>query len=296
MNNAEKKPLNGSLATEVQETKNKSINSNYITKINELIEQGLSVYLMQPKTSVPFKGSRGHLDATNDINELKRLIEIHGNDSNVGISLVNTGLVVLDIDRHGTKNGFQSLLDLGIKFNLDEESVGITPNYGAHVFFKVPDGVDVNNLNHVLATGLELLTNHVTVSPSSKIVDSKVTLYRHYGLKITDANTMPKWLIDLATKDKKPNRPLNRAMYSVSQRWEMIINGFTEGERNNQAVSVSGYLLRINVDPNISYEIVKLINSRSLTPLPETEIYATFKSAYQRERQRRERGVNDRKV
>ena len=287
MNKTQKKPLNGSLATEVQETKNKSINSNYITKINELIEQGLSVYLMQPKTSVPFKGSRGHVDATNDIEELKRLIEVHGNDSNVGVSLVDTGLVVLDIDRHGTKNGFQSLLDLGIKFNLDEEAVEITPNAGAHVFFKIPDGVDVNNFNHILATGLELLTNHVTVSPSSKIVDSKATLYRHYGIKITEANTMPKWLIDLATKDKKPNKPMHSAMYSVAERWGMVLDGFTEGERNNQAISVSGYLLRINVDPNTAYSIVKLINSRSITPLPDKEIYTTFKSAYQAEKARR---------
>lgn len=291
-----KKPLNGSLATEVQETKNKSINSNHITKINELIEQGLSVYLMQPKTSVPFKGSRGHLDATNDIEELKRLIEIHGNDSNVGVSLVDTGLVALDVDIHGTKNGFQSLLDLGIKFNLDEEAVEITPNAGAHVFFKIPDGVDVNNFNHILATGLELLTNHVTVSPSSKIVDSKATLYRHYGIKITDANVMPKWLIDLATKDKKPNKPMNRAMYSVSQRWQMVLDGFAEGERNNMCVSLSGYLLKINVDPNIAFEIVKLINSRSVTPLPDREIYTTFKSAYEREKQQRKRGLNDRKI
>ncbi|MGB2512116.1 bifunctional DNA primase/polymerase [Leuconostoc suionicum] len=290
MNKTQKKPFNGSLATEVKETQNKFINSNYITKINELIGQDLSVYLMQPKTSIPFKGSRGHLDATNDINELKRLIEVHGNDSNVGISLVDTGLVVLDIDRHGSKNGFQSLLDLGIKFDLDKESVEITPNAGAHVFFKVPDGVDVDDLNHVLADGLELLTNHVTVSPSSKIVDGKETLYRHYGIKITEANTMPKWLIDLATKDKKPNKPMNRAMYSVSQRWEMVLNGFAEGERNNQAVSVSGYLLRINVDPNIAFDIVKLINSRSVAPLPDREIYATFKSAYEREKQRREKG------
>ncbi|MGB2576965.1 bifunctional DNA primase/polymerase [Leuconostoc suionicum] len=296
MNKTQKKPFNGSLATEVKETQNSFINSNYITKINELIEQGLSVYLMQPKTSVPFKGSRGHLDATNDINEIKQLIEVHGDDSNVGVSLVGTGLVVLDIDRHGSKNGFESLIGLGIKFNLDEEAVEITPNAGAHVFFKIPDGVDVNNLNHVLATGLELLTNHVTVSPSSKIVDNKATLYRHYGLKITEANTMPKWLIDLATKDKKPNKPINRAMYSVSQRWEMVLNGFSEGERNNQVVSLSGYLLRINVDPNAAYSIVKLINSRSVTPLPDGELFTTFKSAYEREKQRREKGNNDRTI
>ncbi|MDG9745257.1 MULTISPECIES: bifunctional DNA primase/polymerase [Leuconostoc] len=281
---------------EVQETQNKFINSNYITKINELVEQGLSVYLLQPKTSIPYKGSKGHLSSVNDIKELKRLIEAHGDDSNVGISLVDTDIVTLDIDRHGDKNGFQSLLDLGIKFNLDEEAVEITPNAGAHVFFKVPDGVDVNNLNHVLATGVELLTNHVTVSPSSKIVDKKVAFYRHYGLKITEANTMPKWLIDLATKDEKPNKPMHSTMYSVSQRWEMVLNGFSEGERNNQAVSVSGYLLRINLDPNTAFDVVKLINSRSVAPLPDREIFTTFKSVYEIEKKRRKRGINDRTI
>ncbi|ORI74983.1 hypothetical protein BMG01_02690 [Leuconostoc sp. BM2] len=164
------------------------------------------------------------------------------------------------------------------------------------MFFKVPDGVDVNNLNHVLATGVELLTNHVTVSPSSKIVDKKVAFYRHYGLKITEANTMPKWLIDLATKDEKPNKPMHSTMYSVSQRWEMVLNGFSEGERNNQAVSVSGYLLRINLDPNTAFDVVKLINSRSVAPLPDREIFTTFKSVYEIEKKRRKRGINDRTI
>lgn len=272
---------------QVQEANKNIINSDYITKINELVEQGLSVYLMQPKTSVPFKGSRGHVDATNDINELKRLIEAHGNDSNVGVSLVGTGLVVLDVDLHNDKNGLRTLKQLGITQNFDDEVVETTPRNGIHVFYRAPDGLDISKLKRNIGAGLELLTSHVTVSPSSKIVDNKATLYRHYGIKITEANTMPKWLIDLATNDKKPNKPIHSAMYSVSQRWEMVLNGFTEGERNNQAVSVSGYLLRINVDPNIAFDIVKLINGRSISPLQDRELFATFKSAYQREKQRR---------
>jgi len=71
----------------------------------------------------------------------------------------------------------------------------------------------------------------------------------------------------------------------------MVINGFTEGQRNMQAVSLSGYLLRIEVDPNIAYQIIQKINSESDMLLPDKEINALFRSVYNKERQRAKRGI-----
>ena len=71
----------------------------------------------------------------------------------------------------------------------------------------------------------------------------------------------------------------------------MVLDGFTEGERNNQAVSLAGYLLRIDINPNTAYEIIQKINSSSSVPLPDEEINVIYKSAYNAEKQRRLEGV-----
>ncbi|EQC83408.1 DNA primase [Leuconostoc mesenteroides subsp. cremoris TIFN8] len=284
---------------EVQETQNKFINSNYITKINELVEQGLSVYLMQPKTSIPYKGSRGHLSSVNDIKELKRLIEAHGDDSNVGISLVDTGLVVLDIDRHTpNKNGLASLKKAGITPNFDDEVIEKTPRNGFHIFYYIPKGFDMEKINHNPLNGVEIITDKITVAPSFKTIDGNPVSYEHFGKDFIHANLMPDWLIELVSNVATGGNTQSGRVpkYSVKERWQMVLNGFSEGERNNQAVSVSGYLLRINVDPNIAFDIVKLINSRSVAPLPDKELFTTFKSAYEREKTKRKRGINDRTV
>ncbi|MFZ2381540.1 primase alpha helix C-terminal domain-containing protein, partial [Leuconostoc falkenbergense] len=75
--------------------------------------------------------------------------------------------------------------------------------------------------------------------------------------------------------------------YSVKERWEMVLNGFVQGQRNNMCVSLSGYLLRINVDPNTAYAIVKKVNANSDVPLADKEVETIYRSAYQKEKQRR---------
>jgi hypothetical protein len=67
----------------------------------------------------------------------------------------------------------------------------------------------------------------------------------------------------------------------------MVLNGFIQGQRNNMCVSLSGYLLRIHVDPDIAYAIVKKVNENSDVPLAEKEVETIYRSAYQREKQRR---------
>lgn len=73
---------------------------------------------------------------------------------------------------------------------------------------------------------------------------------------------------------------------SVKERWQMVLNGFTEGERNLQCTSISGYLLRLGIPTKVAYEIVDLVNSRSSSPLADKEINTIFRSVYEREKRR----------
>lgn len=281
MNETQKKPMNTNLQANVQETK-----AEVIITSHELITQGLPVYLMQPKLSVPYKGTRGHLDSVTDYRKLTKMFIDARSNSNIGINLTNTGIVVLDIDKHKS-NGFKSLTQSGYSLNLDNEIWEMSPQAGAHVFFKLPDGVSAKDLKHNLLDGVELLTDHVTMSPSSRMIDGKEIFYKHFGGKITDCNIAPNWLIKLAMSvatsgnGKKSWKAPN---YSIDQRIEMLLNGFQEGERNQQVMSFSGWLLGIRgIDPNLIYELVQKINSESNSPLPDKEINTIFRSAYNRE-------------
>ncbi|GLX33025.1 DNA replication protein [Leuconostoc mesenteroides subsp. dextranicum] len=275
---------------QVQEANKNIINSKYIIKSHELIQQGYKVYLLAQGTNTPYKGSRGHLDATNNVRQLTDMFLKYGANSNIGITLKDTGLVVLDIDRHTqNKNGLTSLKKAGITPNFDNEVIEKSPRNGIHVFYRVPDDLDVTKLKRNIGAGLELVTDKITVAPSIKLVDGGGIGYQHFGKDFIHANLMPDWLIELASNVPKSGDTQTGRVprYSTQERWEMVLNGFIQGQRNNMCVSLSGYLLRINVDPNIAYAIVKNVNENSDVPLAEKEVETIYRSAYQREKQRR---------
>lgn len=287
-----KKPLNTNLQANVQETQNNFIKSDYIIKSHDLVQQGYKVYLLAQGTNSPYKASKGHLDATNDVRELTNMFLKYGANSNIAISLVDTGLVALDIDKHST-NGFQSLIQSGHTLNLDNEVWEMTPRSGAHIFFKVPKNVSVKNLKHNLMAGVELLTDKVTVAPSIKLVDGIEAEYKHFGGDISQCSVMPDWLVKMASNVATSGNTQAKRVprYSIDQRINMMINGFDVGERNNQIMSFAGWLLSIrNIDPNLVYELVQKINSYSAVPLPDKEVNTIFRSAYNREVKRASMG------
>lgn len=279
---------------QVQETSKNFINSNYIIKSHELIHQGYKVYLLAQGTNAPYKGSKGHLDATNNVYKLTDMFLKYGANSNIGIILKDTGLVVLDIDRHTPdKNGLASLKKAGITPNFDNEVIEKTPRNGFHVFYYIPKGFDIEKINHNPLNGVEIITDKITVAPSFKTIDGNPVSYEHFGKDFIHANLMPKWLIDLVSNvATNSNTQTRRApKYSIDQRIEMLLNGFTEGERNNQIMSFAGWLLSIrNIDPNLIYELVQKINSESSVPLPDKEVNTIFRSAYNREVKRASMG------
>ncbi|ORI39282.1 DNA primase [Leuconostoc mesenteroides subsp. cremoris] len=280
-----KKPLNTNLQANVQETQNNFIKSDYIIKSHDLVQQGYKVYLLAQGTNSPYKASKGHLDATNDVRELTNMFLKYGANSNVGIILKDTKLLTLDIDRHTPdKNGLKTLKQLGITPNFDDEVIEKSPRNGIHVFYRVPDDLDVTKLKRNIGAGLELVTDKITIAPSVK----GGVAYKHFGKSFNEASMMPKWLIELASNvATSGNTQTGRVpKYSVKERWQMVLNGFTEGERNLQCTSISGYLLRLGIPTKVAYEIVDLVNSRSSSPLADKEINTIFRSVYEREKRR----------
>ncbi|MFT8713909.1 MAG: bifunctional DNA primase/polymerase [Leuconostoc pseudomesenteroides] len=274
---------------QVQEVSNNIIESDYIIKSHDLIQQGYKVYLLAQGTNTPYKGSKGHLDATNNVRELTDMFLKCGANSNIGIILKDTELVVLDIDRHTpNKNGLASLKKAGITPNFDNEVIEKTPRNGFHVFYYIPKGFDIEKINHNPLPGVEIITDKITVAPSIKLVDGGEIGYQHFGKEFINANLMPDWLMELVSNvATSGNTQTGRVpKYSVKERWEMVLNGFTEGERNLQCTSISGYLLRLGIPTKVAYEIIDLVNSRSSVPLADKEINTIFRSVYEREKRR----------
>ncbi|MDU7282244.1 MAG: primase alpha helix C-terminal domain-containing protein, partial [Leuconostoc citreum] len=137
------------------------------------------------------------------------------------------------------------------------------------------------------------LTDKVTISPSVKLVDGTEAEYKHFGGNISECSVMPDWLVkmasNVATGGNKQTKRVPK--YSMNQRLEMILNGFQKGERNNQVMSFSGWLLSIrDINPNLVYALVQKINFESDEPLPDKEVNTIFRSAYNRQKKRASKG------
>ena len=60
--------------------------------------------------------------------------------------------------------------------------------------------------------------------------------------------------------------------------WRDIAFGVSEGERNSTLASITGYLLRRYVDPNLVYGLVSAWASVCKPPINQSEVNNTFKS------------------
>ena len=102
-------------------------------------EYGWKVYPLIKGGKIPHKGSNGHLDASNDPEEVKRLFLQYGPSSNIGISLLDTEYIIIDIDLHQEgKSGFESLQELEDAYQaLPDTFTVTTPRNGEHKYFKV---------------------------------------------------------------------------------------------------------------------------------------------------------------
>ncbi len=224
--------------------------------------------------------------------ELKDWIKRHSDyqNGNVGIDLSKSNLVVVDIDKH-EHNGMASILAWFKTHHIEPDTIQDTyiertPTGGLHAFYLIPNGQI--KPKHVINAikGVDVLSETgVTVAPS--MIDEGQ--YRQITA-FDKIKPVPQWVYDLVN-DLGTDRPNNtyKAKYSLADRWEMTINGFDTGERNNQAMSLAGYLFAIDVTPQYIYDIMQTVNERSNEPLPDHELNTVYMSARRREEKKRAR-------
>lgn len=63
-----------------------------------------------------------------------------------GLLCGRSGLLVIDIDRHGDSDGFEALGSVYLDLLLDDPLVVTTPSNGQHLYFRLPDGVTMRGI------------------------------------------------------------------------------------------------------------------------------------------------------
>lgn len=235
----------------------------------------------------------GYHNSFNSEDELTAWITRHPEyqGGNVGIDLSKSNLIVIDIDKH-KDNGIKNIHAWFKAHNINPETiqdtyVERTATGGLHAFFLIPTGREKPKHAINVIDGVDVLTNTaVTVAPS--VIDN------HNYRAITSFETIqeaPEWVYQLANYQGSTNTPSNQktTRYSNVDRWLMVKNGFETGQRNDQAMSLAGYLFALDVDPKSIYDILQITNARSNEPLPDHELNTVYMSARRREEKKRAR-------
>jgi len=231
-----------------------------------------------------------------DGDELSQWITQHPEyqNGNVGIDLSKSNLVVVDIDKH-EQNGTASILSWFKSHNVNPDTlqdtyVEQTPTGGLHAFYLIPSGQD--KPKHVINAikGVDVLSNTAVMTAPSVMKDGEYRQITPFD-QIQEA---PEWVYQLANYQGSTNTPSNQktTRYSNKDRWLMVKNGFETGQRNDQAMSLAGYLFALDVEPQSIYDILQITNARSSEPLPSHELDSVYMSARKREERKRMR-MND---
>ena len=256
-------------------------------------EYGWKVYPLIKGGKIPHKGSNGHLDASNDPEEVKRLFLQYGPSSNIGISLLDTEYIIIDIDLHQEgKSGFESLQELEDAYQALPDTFAVTtPRNGEHKYFKV-SGLSLDRDLIDFRPGVDVLGSKVMAVPSQ----TEKGAYRVKSGKISDIAELPRWFLELMMQHERQKQRSNESFIVTSptrygngkgrtiQLLEEVIQGVGEGERNAFFTRAFGTLLKANMDIEAAIKLMLDWNAHYVQPpLGKNELHSVLKSIVSRE-------------
>lgn len=201
-----------------------------------------------------------------------------------------SGIVVIDIDRHGDVDGvasFKEFLD-AYAITLPKTRVVKTPNDGLHYYFKLPekwnDTQFHQNIESVQGVDFQAHGRFVVAPPS--IIDGKPYQF------INDVDALPEIpeVILEIFKDKAIQKENNeRKKNMLVKYWEMLLDGCPEGGRNIFMTKVCGLILAGEIDKETAWVAVQYSNQIACNPpLELKELRTLFDSVNKREQRRKQ--------
>jgi hypothetical protein len=188
-----------------------------------------------------------------------------------------SGIFVLDVDG---EHGEQSLRNLEQRLGQLPPTVEvITGSGGRHIYFRLPEfpgAPIIRNSASKIGVGLDIRGNKGYVIAPPSLHESG----RRYQWSVDSADRIveaPGWLIGLIAPSSGIAQLDGRRS---AEHWVRIAaEGVDEGARNTTLASLTGHLLRHNVDVEVVAELVLAWNStRCRPPLSERECLRTIES------------------
>lgn len=221
---------------------------------------------------------------------------------NANIALKTTSFFVIDIDKHGKENGFESLKRWKYLNLIEPTLQAKTASGGKHLFYFKRDDCPISQMIGFLP-GVDIKAhenNYVLVAPSA----TDKGMYEWDLEKSKEGGTMvtpSKKLIDAIKKTYSEargydfegteglralkKRSSKRERNATTDLFETIACGFgDEGERNDKLTKFVAGLLYRAVEDETVLELAKIANTNSINPLPEKELYRTVESMINKDR------------
>lgn len=111
-----------------------------------------------------------------------------------GLLCGRSGLLVIDIDRHGDSDGFEALGPVYLDLLLDDPLAVTTPSNGEHLYFRLPDGVTQRSVpNPKWYTGVDVKSaGGYVLAPGSR---TSKGVYQIAAGRIDSIPMAPDWLL-----------------------------------------------------------------------------------------------------
>lgn len=192
--------------------------------------------------------------------------------NNIGV-LTGEGFFVLDVDVKKGKRGLESLDTLEMVYDLDQNTLTArTPSGGLHLFYKIPDGLRINNSVAKLGDGLDVRGHHgYVVGVGSQVNGGEYTWER--DVPMLDA---PKALLDLIaverkakTLDKSPlgeldtDEAISRATYYLACEAPEAVEG---AAGDHTTFQVACRVLDFGISKEQAFELLADWNERKASP------------------------------
>ena len=270
---------------------------SFLIEALELAKQGFKVFPLSKLSKIPLKNTKGFKESTIDEETIFNMFT-ENVQSNIGISMVGSPVFVLDVDNHnGDNQGLKSLEKLlgGVSLP-DDLTIVETANGGYHIYMKAPVGVEIKQ-QIGFRPSIDIIKNFVVAPPSTiKREDGSIGIYKVENGSLDDIKEVPPAILK-ALMNKEQSKQENsyyKIDYSngkkkyTAQFLEKVITGVENGNRNNWLKDIVGTPLAQNMDVNLAYEFIHIVNQTCVKPpLNDGEVNQIFKSILNRERKKR---------
>ena len=164
---------------------------------------GWPIFPLRPHDKTPLT-TNGFKSATTDTKTIRDWWA-KNQDANIGLDVGRAGLVVIDLDRRGDRDGFSQWDNLVASQNLQAMTLtytSLTGGGGKHLLFKAPADVEIKNSAGKLASGIDVRAagGYIVLPPS---IHPNGKLYQWEN----DADTiepLPEPLVDLLLAEPDP--------------------------------------------------------------------------------------------